>query len=87
MTLTVFFLVLMGRTILTPPLLMSQTLLPIGFICSAFFLLPGASTCSTAFFNIAIFLILNAWIAWKSATTMQAGESGYHFRNLSETKD
>jgi hypothetical protein len=83
MTLTVFSLVLMSRTILTPPLLMILTLLTIGFICGAFFLLPRASTSSAAFFRITISLTFYAGMAWKSAATMQASESGYHFRNLS----
>ncbi len=81
-TLAVFSLVLMGRTMLTPLLLMIQTLLPIGFICSAIFLLPGASTCFTAFFNITIFLIFYTGMGWICVTTMQAGKCGYHFRNL-----
>ena len=65
---------------------MILTILPIRAICSAFFLLPGASTRSTASFRTAVFLILYAWIAGKSAVTMQTSECGNHCVSLSSTE-
>ena len=86
MALSVFLLILMRRTILSPTLLVILTILPIRAICSAVFLLPGASTCFSTFFGIAKILILYAWIAGKSAVTMQTSECGNHCVSLSSTE-
>ncbi len=71
MALAVFLLILMSRTILTPTLLMVLTILPIRAIGSAIFLLPGASTRSTAFFRTAVLLILDGWMTQKFTPTMK----------------